>query len=168
MYVTMKGYRVGWEVGEDNLLMVSVGTGSFDGPKGIPYIPHAEGFNTAMVGFFSLLSDAQVLARTLMQWMSRTPTPSVIDSDIGDLADDLLGDRALISYLRYDLELTPSGLATLLEADADLAARARIDSLHELDTAANTSVLWELGRRRGRELLEDAHFPGGFDLEAGP
>jgi len=166
MYTTLKGYRVGWPVGDDNLLLVSVGTGSFDGPRGVPYVPRADGFNTAMVGLFSLLSDTQVLARTLMQWMSRSPMPSQIDSEIGDLSDDLLGDRALLSYVRYDMNLTRAGLAPLrAEGVLEHVTDAQVDTLHEMDNPGNSELLWTLGRMRGRTAIQDDHLPARFDLD---
>jgi hypothetical protein len=101
--------------------------------------------------------------------MSSSPTGSEIDSEVGDLSDDLLGGRPLISYVRYDLELSRSGIEPLLEPDPGPSfTDERIESLHGMDNPENTSVLFDLGRRRGRQAIASAHFPARFDLATGP
>lgn len=171
MYTTMSGYRVGWAQGADNLLMISLGTGFHADPSaGLPDSKILDKMSARefLASFLSLLHDNQTLVRELMQWMSRSPTATPIDSEVGDLSGDLLGPEPLLSYARYDIDLTPSAIAPVL-ADLDIPATPeQIDSLWQMDRPANVVVLYELGRAVGRDRLADAHFPESFDLEAAP
>ena len=95
-----------------------------------------------------------------------------MDRELGGLEGDLLGGRALLSYLRYDARLEPDCLERM--GLPDLAAEAA--GLREMDTAALRGALDRIGQAAaGRTLLdgegravqfgvEAGHFPPAFDL----
>lgn len=162
MYATLNGYRVGWPMGSDNLLVISVGTGSFKPPErwALPF----EGV-TVKNAFLSAQRDTQILTRTLMQWVSSSPTAACINGEIGDLADDHLAAAPLITYSRYDVELSEEGLngvASRLPATA--LEGVNLKSLHRMDEPRNLNALWEVGRATAAATIQEGHFPPGFDL----
>jgi predicted acylesterase/phospholipase RssA len=157
MYATMCGYRVNWKAGPDRLLLVSVGTGMSD-PSQAPSRIAAQG---AVRALFGLMDDCAALVETWLQWMSDSPTARVIDGEVGDCADDVLGSRPLLSYVRYNEVLTPERVTALIPG---IAAR-QLTSLAAMDNPDNLDVLLQLGDAAGRKQVTSAHFGPAFDLQ---
>jgi hypothetical protein len=85
----------------------------------------------------------------------------VIDREIGDLKDDLLGGIALLTYLRYNVDLEEEPLRQLgLE---DLASRA--PELREMSKAENREALNRIGYVAAETLVQADHLPRAFDLK---
>lgn len=156
MYATLGGYRVGWPLGEDNLLLVSVGTGSSDASVQRTSLTAKHAINSLM----SLMNDCASFQETLLQWMSSGPTASEIDRELGDLGDDTLGPAALVSYLRYNIELSPTEVQALEPSLTDPDA---IKGLSEMDDPDNMGVLYTLGQALGQRDVSADHF-AGFDV----
>jgi len=158
LYVTLDGYRVGWPLGVDKLLLVSVGTGSRD-PKVTPTSITA---SHAVKSLVALMDDCAALVETLLQWMSKSPTARSIDSEIGDLRNDLIAQAPLLSYLRYNIELEPN---TLDDLGLNLSA-AEVAPLSEMDDPANMARLKQIGELVGEKKVHGEHFPAAFDITA--
>jgi len=106
------------------------------------------------------MDDATWQNQLLLQYMSRTPTPWQIDSEVGDLASDLLTPEPLLTYLRYNVELeTPTLLSLGL---TDLAPKAK--DLREMSTASNRFELARIGEKGAEQHVRDEHFPDAFNL----
>lgn len=158
MYATLDGYRVGWSTGKDELLLVSVGTGLSD-PSQTPSQVAAKG---AIRALFSLMDDCAALVETLLQWMSSSPTARPIDRELGTLDKDLLGGAPLLSYLRYNVLLTPEEVTALAPGlDPEQAA-----SLGAMDDPDNMDVLMRLGEAAAARDVRAADFAAAFDLRA--
>jgi predicted acylesterase/phospholipase RssA len=157
MYATLCGYRVNWNASPDDLLLVSLGTGMSD-PSQAPSRIAAQG---AVRALFSLMDDCASLVETSMQWMSDSPTARVIDRELGDCADDVLGSAPLLSYLRYNTFLTPEHVQRLTP---DLASE-QIAKLGAMDNPDNMDALLRLGEAVGREQVSPVHFASKFDLQ---
>jgi uncharacterized protein len=156
MYVTLKGYRVGWKTGADRLLLVSVGTASSD-PIISPSRLAAEGAVKSLMG---LMDDCGALVETMMQWMSESPTAREIDRELGKLEGDLLGGTPVLTYQRYNVSLMPEEVLKL-KPDLD---KATLKSLPEMDEPANLDILRELGDIAAGARVKEEHFPRQFDL----
>ena len=157
MYATISGYRVNWPMGENNILLVSVGTGSADSEIRRSEIAAAHAFRSLL----SLLDDVAGLQETLLQWISASPRASRRDSELGTLEGDLLGGRPLVSYLRYDVNLGGAGVLELLGADA---SSIPIDNLTAMDAPENMRDLHRLGIAAGERDVLEGHFSNVFDL----
>ena len=157
MYATLAGYRVGWRTGEDNMLLVSVGTGASD--------PSVRGSQIAAAGAFrallALMDDVAALQETLLQWMSQSTTARKIDSELEKLDGDLIGGKAVLTYLRYDVDLRPASVRDLLKEEADTIA---LEDLSAMDAPENMKVLHRLGIVAGEVNVNRKQFPTGFDL----
>ena len=158
MYATLRGYRVGWRTGADNLLLVSVGTG-IDDPSISPSLLAAEGAVKSLMG---LMDDCGTLVETMMQWMSQSPTARVIDQELGTLEGDLLGGAALLTYQRYNVSLAPDAVLQLKPG----LSKATLKSLPKMDAAENLATLRELGDIAAAQQVRPEHFPPRFDLPA--
>lgn len=156
MYATLDGYNVRWKTGPDELLIVSVGTGSADPSQTLSRIA-AQG---AIKALFSLMDDCAALVETLMQWMSSSPTARTIDREVGDLGHDLVAGVPVLSYVRYNVALTEDEVEALhpgLSPD-------EVASLTEMDNPDNLDVLQALGRAAAGQKIRPADFAPAFDL----
>jgi hypothetical protein len=57
-----------------------------------------------------LMDDASWQNQLLLQYLSRSPTRVVIDTEVGDLSSDLLTPEPALSYLRYNILLDQNSL----------------------------------------------------------
>jgi hypothetical protein len=157
MYATLSGYRINWPMGENNLLLVSVGTGSADAGIRRSEVAAAHAFRALL----SLMDDVAGLQETLLQWMSASPRARKIDSELGTLDGDLLAGHPLLSYVRYDVNLGGAGVAELLGEDA---ASIPIENLTAMDAPENMRDLHRIGIAAGERDVQGQHFPNVFDL----
>lgn len=157
MAATLDGHRIGWPTGADKLLLVSLGTGAPD--PSVAGVGPAAGH--AVKSLLSLMEDVAAMQQTLLQWMSASPTARAIDRVLGDLRHDLIGGTPLISYLRYDVDLTPTAVQALAP---DITDAKRIRALSEMDAPANMPALHRLGRQAGLRDIHGQDFPTHFDL----
>jgi hypothetical protein len=156
MFSTLDGYRIGWPTGANNLLLVSVGTGSRD-----PSIAHAMlAAKHALNAMLSLMDDCAALMEILLQWMSTSQTARVIDRELGDLRHDSIAPAPLISYLRYNVALTKDPLTQVGMSLAD----EKIASLSAMDDPDNMQTLQEVGARAAKQQVRPEDFPANFDL----
>ena len=157
MYATMDGYKVGWPTGADKLLIVSVGTGQRDPSVKATSITAGD----AVQSLVSLMDDCAALNETLLQWMSTSPTARVIDRELGNLGNDLLAPMPLLSYLRYNVELSPVCVRGL---DPTLTDSGKVESLTAMDDPANMETLEKLGKLAAEGQVASDHFAARFDL----
>jgi predicted acylesterase/phospholipase RssA len=156
MYATLDGYRIGWPTGADELLVVSIGTGSRD----LKIAPAKLAADNALKSLLSLMDDCANFVETLLQWMSTSQTARVIDSELEDLRHDLIAPAPLINYLRYNVALTKASLAQIgMEFDDE-----EVEGLSAMDDPGNMRILQEIGAKAAKQQLRAEDFPGNFDL----
>lgn len=155
MYATLDGFNVNWPLGEDRLLLVSIGTGAGDPSRR----PSRWAAKQGIQALQSLMDDCGALVETMMQWLSNSPMGRQIDSEIDNLNRDVLTGQPACTYQRYQLDLTRQTVDRLQPgiADEDLAALAGMDRPDQLET------LYELGQQAAGIVSPD-HFPNTFDL----
>jgi uncharacterized protein len=156
MYATLDGYRIGWPMGADKLLLVSIGTGMVDPRVRKANLPAEHGVKALL----ALMSDCASLQETLVQWMSSSPTARKIDRELGDLGHDVLGGTPLLSYLRFNVDLTSESVKQLDPALTD----KKIAGLSEMDDPENMQILHALGTAAAARDMHADHFPLRFDL----
>ncbi len=162
MLATLEGYQWKWKTGADDLLIVSAGTGEavtrLDTDKVMSY-PAADLARRALL---SLMDDCSALDQIMLQWMSRSPTKSKIDSEIGDLANDKLGGLEFLTYLRYDVKFEERWIHDVLGETITAAALAE---LGDMDKPENLAELERIGVLAAAKQISDDHFPAAFDLK---
>ena len=90
LLATLKGFPFRWPIGEDRLLLVSVGTGVFKRRDDPEVVAKGKVWDWVAQVPAMLMEDATWHNQLLLQYLSRTQTPWTIDSEVGDLAADLL------------------------------------------------------------------------------
>ena len=107
------------------------------------------------------MDDCAESVEILLQWLSKSPTARKIDSVMDDLGPDLLAERPLLQYLRYNVQLDGGWLKEHLGRPLSDRDAKR---LHAMDRPENMAVLSELGVQAAEHQIRDQHFPPGFDL----
>lgn len=162
MLAGIGGYGLDWPLGEDNLFIVSIGTGSYrlrsDG-RGIP----ARQAVTALSG---VIGDGEALTLTLLQWMSASSNPWKINSEIGDLSEDYIGQRQgltkpLLRFRRYDAPLEAAWLRDQLGRDF---AETELDSLRDFTNPRNVHQLYDIGSEAAKKQIQAEHLPRDFTI----
>ena len=160
MTATMEGYRLGWPTGDDQLLVVSVGTGKADAEVGHANIIEGRAAIHAVLSLKALMEDCADQVEAVMQWLSNSPTARRIDREM-EKAQPPLGKQVLCSYLRYNVLLQSDWCAEYLgEALSGKALKA----LEAMDEPDNIPELDRIGRVAGKKLVMAQHFDAAFDL----
>jgi patatin-like phospholipase/acyl hydrolase len=163
LVATLKGFPFRWAVGEDRLMLVSVGTGFWTHGKAVEDVTDDKLWDWAAQVPELLMEDANWQNQLLLQYLSRTATPWEIDREVGDLSTDLLTSVPALTYLRYNVRIEGPALSAL--GLDDLAAKA--EKLREMSDADNRNDLAHIGDAAARQQVRDEHFPDAFNLPAG-
>jgi hypothetical protein len=151
MTALVPAYGLNWRIGPENLLIVSVGTGSFQ-----PTLSPADAMRSSAIGLAikslaAMIAESQLLVLTLMTYLGQSPIAWPINSEIGDLGRVLAPTGDLVRFLRYDVRLEQSWLAENLgkHFSADFIAKLR-----PMDNPANMQTLYELGRSAATDQVK--------------
>ncbi len=168
MVATLKGFPYHWKMGEDHLMVVSVGTGMTRWKKLPQKIGKSHLLNWASNLPEMFMQDASWQNQQMLQWISNSPTCVEIDSEVGILDQDILSDepnrtKGLIHYLRYNVMLD---VVDLNERFKPLRAynQRDVDNLAAMDNAKNCQKLYDLGFAAGEQELKASHFPDRFKV----
>jgi hypothetical protein len=157
--VAVKGFGARWPLDPDKLLLVSVGTGAAHPGVSRSWLAGTHAVNALR----SLMDDCAESVETMLQWLSQSPTARRIDAAMQDLRGDLLAERPLLEYLRYNVKLEG---AWLKEHTGVELSPGEIRKLKKMDRPANMPMLANLGALAAQRQVDDRHFPPGFDLDA--
>lgn len=160
LMATVEPYRVHWKPERpEDMLIVSIGTGTSPQENG-ELLPGDMNllFNASTVPsalMFAALNEQDFLCRVFGKCLEG----DVLDREIGDMMEGpvSLGTRGpidpkLFTYLRYNIELTSSGLAKLGIANVDP------QNVQKLDSVAHKNDLQKIGRRLAEDRVKISHF----------
>lgn len=180
LVATLDGYRFNWLTGEDKLLIVSVGTGTWSRKDEAEQALKSRVWNWAANVPSLLMGDATWQNQLLLHAMGTTLTPVEIDREVDSIwrqtyqdNQDILNairpyqltPNPLFAYVRYNVELEPSRLDKL--GFPQYANPSEAHKLREMSAAENRFVLGEIGEKAGEEQVLDKHFPIDFILGVG-
>ncbi len=160
---TSPAYRLGWDTGEKNLLIVSLGTGSAPVLGTDAEDPEQNLAAAAANTLSATMNQAQVDQDVNCRTVGRCSHGAWLDLEIEDLVprdskhkqiplEQDLGRQFL--YLRYDAELTREGLDKLGLKDVDPKKVSKLDSTDGMDD------LLRIGEKMAKQIKK-THF-GGF------
>ena len=147
------GHGLNWPLGNDRLMIVSVGTGSRtetrDAKSWSARIASANGITSLQM----MMDGADELNRTLLQLLSDSPTAEVINKEQKKVESPALQNT--LTYLRYNVRLEAQWLKDHLDITlSDKEAKA----LAKLDSVAGMSRLEDIGRKGANAQLDLSHF----------
>lgn len=158
LMATSEPYRLNWATGEDQLLVVSVGTGSSPNineglsPGDMNLLYNASTIPSALM--FAAANEQDMLCRLFGNCLSGAE----IDAEVGDLcsangsASKGPVDPKLFTYMRYNAELTDDGLKRLGVKKID----AR--QMQKMDSAENLKGLQKIGKAVADKQVKLEHF----------
>ena len=155
MIATIKGFPFHWPMSEENLLLVSVGTGYSVFKKYVKDIDDSTMLSWAANIPEMLMQDASWQNRVVLQWISQSPTADYMDMEIGDMDEDLLGSKPLISYLRYNFRITENDLNDL--GFKRIFTAADVKSLTDMSNSDNRQLLYQIGAKASHTIKQE-HF----------
>lgn len=155
MVATLKGFPFGWEMGEDKLTLVSLGTGYSIFKKQTGEIEEAWMKTWAQSVPDMLMQDASWQNQIMLQWLSNSPTAHTIDMEIGSLQDDYIGGKPLIKYLRYNFPMTENDLNGLGQGKS--YTKKDVENLIEMSNSDNRQELYQIGVAASKTIL-NSHF----------
>lgn len=161
LVAVLTGYRFRWSLGEDQLLLVSVGTGSWSRREDAEKAMRNRVWNWAINVPEMLMADASWQNQLILQALSNTPTPWEIDREVGTLEDDLLAPVPLLSYLRYNVELEKHSMHELQLGN--LAEDKTLAKLREMSETTTARELVTIGERAAQRQIHSSHFSRSFD-----
>jgi hypothetical protein len=156
---TLKGFPFHWKTGENNLQLVSIGTGTSTKLKDPGLVERSNLIDWASSLPDMFMDDASMLNQTVLQYLSNSPTAIEIDSEIGNLDGDLIAPQPSLSYLRYQayLERRTPGPDFSKFTDDDLV------DMRAMDKADNVDKLLDLGRIAADFYIQESHFGVQFN-----
>ena len=160
LIATLKGFPFRWPVGEDQLLLVSLGAGVWQRRGDVDEVSEGKLWDWAIQVPTMLIEDTSWQNQLLLQYLSRSQTPWWIDDEVGDLTSDLLTPAPALTYLRYDVRLEGQALEEL--GLAELVPR--VESLREISAGKNRHVLAAISDKAAERQVREEHFPPAFDL----
>jgi patatin-like phospholipase/acyl hydrolase len=162
MVATLKGFPFHWNTGGKELFITSIGTGSSEPSYKIEEILDKNLLEWARYMPDAFMADADYLNQTILQYLSDSPAPVYIDSEIEDLSQDLLGGKPSLSYIRYNVTLEQEPLKAL-GFDFD---EKTVTSMQEMSNSENRFELAKIGTSAAQQQVKASHFPSSFDLNA--
>ncbi|MBK9336492.1 MAG: patatin-like phospholipase family protein [Lewinellaceae bacterium] len=169
MLATLKGFPFHWDTGADKLMLVSIGTGTYTKVVDAEKMAANNMLDWAATVPDMLMEDATYQNQMLLQYISKSPTAIEIDSEIGDLSDDLLTPQPLLHYLRYQAYLEqPKTMADGTQEDKPYLPfdDKTVEKMRQMDKAEMVEQLLQVGRIYAQKRIEAGHFPNSFDLDA--
>ncbi|MEA3277635.1 MAG: patatin-like phospholipase family protein [Pseudomonadota bacterium] len=157
LIATLSGYNFNWPIGEDRLLLVSLGTGAWRHAHSS--VHRAKVWDWAKEVPSLLIEDADWQNQLLLHYLSRSPTPREFDIEVGDLSSDMLTPEPALTYLRYDTWLEPESFDAM--GLPELASEAI--SLRTMTDASIRYDLARIGERAAKLQVREEHFPAAFD-----
>jgi hypothetical protein len=152
-WVTAPAAQRGWKTGADQMLIVSVGTGTSAGenyslkPDEMNLLFNASAIPSALM--YAALNEQDFLCRVFGDCVEGPP----LDREVGDMIGSRgpLGDK-LFRYARYNADLTAEGLAALGCGKIDPA------SVQKLDSIAALGDLQKIGTAVADQRVDRNHF----------
>ncbi|MEM9927209.1 MAG: patatin-like phospholipase family protein [Cyanobacteria bacterium P01_D01_bin.50] len=153
LMATAEPYNLKWPTGEDNMLLVSVGTGT------TPNInPDLDTFKMDKIYNAKSIPAALMLATQreqdfLCRIFGKCLSGDAINSEVGDLiGNNIPLESKLFTYLRYDVELTKKGLDKL-----GLKDKVNPEDVEKMDSVEHMGELKLIGQELAKKVKPE-HF----------
>ena len=156
LMATLGPYNLGWETGEDKLLIVSVGTGTSPdanadlSPSQMNLLYNASSLPSALM--LAALNEQDLLCRAFGNCLCGDE----LDREVGNLIDKKGNMKRpvpskLFTYVRYNAELSRKGLDKLG------LTKINPEDVQKLDSVANIKELQAVGKAVAKKVTK-AHF----------
>jgi len=153
LMATVEPYKMGWATGEDQMLVVSVGTGTSPkanadlAPEEMNLVYNAASLPSALM--YAALNEQDLLCRVFGQCLAG----DALDREVGDLKM-VKGPVSpkLFTYVRYNAELSDEGLEKLG------LSGIKPEHVQQLDSTEHINELQEVGKAVAKFKVKPEHF----------
>jgi patatin-like phospholipase/acyl hydrolase len=149
LMATSEPYRLGWRTGENEMLIVSIGTGTSAGAKAtlrvedMTLLFNASNIPSALMA--AALHEQDFLCRIFGRCLAGDP----IDREVSDvIRQGIPGLPKLFTYARYNPDLSREGLAALG------LNQIRPEHVQQMDSVAYIKELQEVGRAAAQRFVD--------------
>jgi uncharacterized protein len=161
MLAVLDGHGFRWRSGKDNLLLISLGTGTYKKTFTAQELDGMAAAKQALRSLQSLMDDCARMNQGMLQWLTDCVTPWQIDRAVLKMELDSQSGPQLATYARYNVLLEPVWMKTEVKIEQTAAKLAKIAAM---DDPANMDELAEIGRIAAGIQLKPEHFPANFDV----
>ncbi len=162
--VGLKAFGFGWSAGEDNLSILSIGTGQYRVRHETQNFMGLRTVNQSVSALMGLINESQRNTLMTMQALSKPQKPWYINSEVGGLSDELLTDKPLFGFRHMDIALDDdTDMKKRLQMEAPKLDRKFTKAAKGLQDMANgrtknLSYARQLGASLGAETTIDELF----------
>ena len=162
----LKRYNFNWALGENKLLLISVGTGTYRVRVANSVLNRNVSALHAVDALQGVISDSQSLNLTLLQMLSKPKRRWTINSEIEDQRDDIFFrvgevDHPLLSFTRYDVKLEKDWLRKKLNRNF---SDRRLNQVRDFMDPTDLRTNYNLGHQAAEYQVTPDDFPGVFDI----
>ncbi len=153
LMATLEPYKLQWQAGDEQMLVVSIGTGTSPmanedlGPSDMNLVYNATKLPSALM--YASLNEQDLLCRAFGKCLSGDP----LDREVGDMIKSSgPSQEKLFTYVRYNAELTTMGLKALG------LGKIKPKDVQQLDSVEHVKELQALGKAVGEKKVKRDHF----------
>lgn len=159
--VKFSPYGFDWEVGEDNILLYSVGTGTWRTRISAGNYDAKKNWEKAKIALLSVIDDGMKSAVTWLQAISEPVVPWRVDGNLEEMRGLRIMREKLLTFRRVDVNLDNAAVKALDFGFSDEV----LDRTRTLDNAdkANLHRLDDIGKRAAERMFDERDFPAKFD-----
>jgi hypothetical protein len=163
LVATLKGFNLQWKSGEEDLMVVSIGTG-----RRSKKLIGAKWADPSLLDIAKLapdqfMSDAAELVETMMHYIGKGTGPlRKIDAEMEDLGEDLMCGQKACSYVRYNVDVEKNKLE---EIGLTNLSDTKVANLMNMDQPENVDLLIQIGEAAAKASVKSNHLPPAFDLK---
>ena len=150
LVATVPSYGYGWELGEDKLQLISVGTGAYRAQRDETHLRRLPAAMIAAQALQSMIEDSSQLSHMVLQSMSRVGIPWLIDREAGAFDHPNSSDRLHLSYTRFDIRLDPAWIESQL---GKRLTPSEFELVTRWDAIAALEPLFDLGTLAAQRLV---------------
>jgi hypothetical protein len=165
MLAALDGHGFRWKTGRDQLLLISVGTGTHKNILSTSELLNMTAVEQGLRSLQSLMDDTGRVNQAVLQWLTHCVTPWTIDRAVGDMRADSANGPQLATYARYNVLLDQKWLNTEVKVAYQ---KDRLAKIAEMDDPTNMEDLADIGRLAAKVQITPEHFPKVFDLPDEP
>ena len=151
---TLKEYNLNWKKGEENLLVISVGTGITTLIQPFLKLSNMNFIHQATKTVSHILNSVEYQQDLLCRVMGKCLVGHELDSEVGNLIDKESKEKKEFTYLRYNAQLDKKGLKALG------LSHLNPKDLHQLDAVDKVHLLQEVGKAVAKYEVDVEHFDG--------
>jgi uncharacterized protein len=161
MLAALQGHGFRWRTGKDQVLLISVGTGSITDNQTAAALLAEPAAEQGLRALTSLMDDCVRVNHGMLQWLTNCLTPWIIDRAVGDMKLDSQAGPELATYARYNVLFDKDWLSSELKVEL---APDKIVEIAAIDNPANMDDLAKLGATAAARQVKEEHLPAAFDL----